>query len=97
MYKRLAQEQSYFDKDYKTALKRAFLGTDEDILKGECRCVPPSSCGTEKQHLDPAFIRDPSGCTAVATLVTEDNKILCVRYPRFHVVSVSDIQIGERR
>jgi protein phosphatase 2C family protein 2/3 len=57
VYKRLAQEPAYAEKNYREALKRAFLGTDEDILK------------------DPAFIRDPSGCTAVAALVTGDNKI----------------------
>lgn len=58
VHKRLAQEPTYLEGNYAEALKKAFLGTDEDILK------------------DPAFIRDPSGCTAVAALVTEDRKII---------------------
>ena len=28
--------------------------------------------------LDPAFTRDPSGCTAVSALVTKDNRIFTV-------------------
>ncbi|KAG9052319.1 Protein phosphatase 2C 2 [Serendipita sp. 407] len=54
---RLASEPSYAEGDYKAALKRAFLGTDEDL------------------RADSAFISDPSGCTAVAALITEDRKL----------------------
>ncbi|KDR82785.1 hypothetical protein GALMADRAFT_34079, partial [Galerina marginata CBS 339.88] len=57
VHKRLTSEESYREKNYETALKRAFLGTDEDLLA------------------NPAHTRDPSGCTAVAALVTHDNKI----------------------
>ncbi|KIJ54938.1 hypothetical protein M422DRAFT_153371, partial [Sphaerobolus stellatus SS14] len=57
VYKRLASEAAYQEKKYEAALKRAFLGTDEDI------------------RADPAFFHDPSGCTAVAALVTYDNKV----------------------
>ncbi|KAF9568788.1 PP2C-domain-containing protein [Agrocybe pediades] len=57
VHKRLVTEESYKEKDYGTALKKAFLGTDEDLLA------------------NPAHTRDPSGCTAVAALVTNDNKI----------------------
>lgn len=32
VHKRLVTEESYHEKQYETALKRAFLGTDEDIL-----------------------------------------------------------------
>lgn len=35
VYRRLAQEPAYIEGNYREALKRAFLGTDEDILKGE--------------------------------------------------------------
>lgn len=28
--------------------------------------------------VDPEFLRDPSGCTAVAALITDDNRILVV-------------------
>lgn len=30
---------------------------------------------------DPALTRDPSGCTAIAALITHDNKIFVVRSP----------------
>lgn len=57
VHKRLVSEETYQGKDYEAALKRAFLGTDEDLLG------------------NPAHTRDPSGCTAVAALITADNKI----------------------
>ncbi|KAF7978516.1 hypothetical protein HWV62_45685 [Athelia sp. TMB] len=57
VHKRLVSEEAYKNKQYKEALKRAFLGTDEDLLS------------------NPAHVRDPSGCTAVAALVTNDKKI----------------------
>ncbi|KAF9221630.1 PP2C-domain-containing protein [Gyrodon lividus] len=57
VHKRLLAEDAYREKRYEEAMKRAFLGTDEDLLA------------------DPAHTRDPSGCTAVAALVTHDKKI----------------------
>ena len=35
VFKRLVGEQSYKDGNYQEGLKKAFLGTDEDILKSE--------------------------------------------------------------
>jgi protein phosphatase PTC2/3 len=32
VHKRLINEESYHEKQYETAMKRAFLGTDEDLL-----------------------------------------------------------------
>lgn len=57
-------------------MKRAFLGTDEDLLAGEWLRYPLSI--EADSTLDPAHTRDPSGCTAVAALVTSDNKIYVV-------------------
>jgi len=57
VHKRLLSEESYQQKEYPAALKKAFLGTDEDLLA------------------DPSHTRDPSGCTAVAALVTADGHI----------------------
>jgi len=57
VHKRLVTEETYKNDDYEVALKKAFLGTDEDLLA------------------DPAHARDSSGCTAVAALLTHDNKI----------------------
>ncbi|KAF4577146.1 Protein phosphatase 2C 2 [Pleurotus pulmonarius] len=57
VHKRLLSEETYQQRQYETALKKAFLGTDEDILA------------------NPAHTKDPSGCTAVAALVTDDGKI----------------------
>jgi len=54
VHKRLVNEETYQEKQYESALKRAFLGTDEDLLA------------------NPAHSKDPSGCTAVAALVTND-------------------------
>ncbi|KAJ7505343.1 phosphatase 2C-like domain-containing protein [Mycena galericulata] len=54
VHKRLVTEEAYKESQYDEALKRAFLGTDEDLLA------------------NPAHTRDPSGCTAVAALVTKD-------------------------
>lgn len=34
VHKRLVNEEAYREKNYEPALKRAFLGTDEDILAG---------------------------------------------------------------
>jgi hypothetical protein len=34
VHKRLVNEKAYHEKQYKEALKRAFLGTDEDFLVG---------------------------------------------------------------
>jgi protein phosphatase 2C family protein 2/3 len=57
VHKRLVSEESYQEGNYETALKKAFLGTDEDLLA------------------NPAHTRDPSGCTAVAALITRDDRI----------------------
>ncbi|KAI0061706.1 PP2C-domain-containing protein, partial [Artomyces pyxidatus] len=54
VHDRLVREEAYREQNYPEALKRAFLGTDEDMLS------------------DPTCIRDPSGCTAVAALITKD-------------------------
>lgn len=35
MHRRLVTEESYQVGDYETALKKAFLGTDEDLLASE--------------------------------------------------------------
>lgn len=57
VHKRLITEETYKEGNWATALKKAFLGTDEDLLA------------------NPAHTKDPSGCTAVAALLTADNKI----------------------
>lgn len=35
VHKRLVREEAYKDEDYKLALKKAFLGTDEDLLASQ--------------------------------------------------------------
>ncbi|TFY81911.1 hypothetical protein EWM64_g2100 [Hericium alpestre] len=57
VHKRLVNEEAYREHKFEEALKRAFLGTDEDLLG------------------DSTYTRDPSGCTAVAALITADGKI----------------------
>ena len=35
VHKRLVTEETYKNDDYEVALKKAFLGTDEDLLAGQ--------------------------------------------------------------
>jgi hypothetical protein len=44
VHKRLVTEEAYRDKRYAEALKRAFLGTDEDFLAGWFRIFLPFGC-----------------------------------------------------
>lgn len=55
LHKRLTEEEDYREKRYDVALKKAFLGIDQDLLATRAR--------------------DTSGATAVAALVSADNKI----------------------
>lgn len=57
VHKRLMADKAYQEKQYYSALKRAFLGTDADI------------------RADPSVCYDPSGCTAVAALLTSDRRL----------------------
>ncbi|KIL65423.1 hypothetical protein M378DRAFT_45477, partial [Amanita muscaria Koide BX008] len=59
LHKRLLSEDDYHERNYDTALKKAFLGTDEDLLAG--------------MHFSGES--ETSGTTAVAALLTTDNKI----------------------
>ena len=82
VHKRLVSEPSYAEHQWEDALKRAFLGTDDDIRAGEFWSVII-------HHLpwahflslmpESRFFRDPSGCTAVAALITQDQRIFVVR------------------
>jgi protein phosphatase PTC2/3 len=40
LHKRLISDESYKDKQYEIALKRAFLGTDDDLRASEFRSSP---------------------------------------------------------
>jgi len=59
VHKRLINEESYREKQYEIALKRAFIGTDEDILAS-----PVSNLAQTR-----------SGCAAVAALLTREGEI----------------------
>lgn len=78
MHKRLAMEESYKEKDYETALKKAFLGIDEDLQASAWYSSIASHIWADYLGQDPAHTKDPSGCTAVAALIT-DKKIYVVR------------------
>lgn len=63
--------------------------------------VPSSSFDSDvlstDSVLDPSFFHDPSGCTAVAALVTDD-RIICVRCSmKFASISASNHSIGKCR
>lgn len=76
VHKRLVTEETYREKDYEAALKRAFLGTDEDLLAGKSKCVF-SVFLSLIHNSDPITARDSSGCTAVAALIA-GNKLYVV-------------------
>ncbi|KZT73787.1 PP2C-domain-containing protein [Daedalea quercina L-15889] len=61
VHKNLVSDEAYQRKEYRAALKNAFLRTDDDM-----RTV----------LLAPGMQRDGSGCTAVAALVTKEGKVL---------------------
>lgn len=80
VHKRLVTEDTYKEGDWEKALKRAFLGTDEDLLASKT-FLEPLYFEAFIPCEDPAHTRDPSGCTAVAALITKDNKIYVVSPP----------------
>ncbi|KAL7414438.1 phosphatase 2C-like domain-containing protein [Mrakia frigida] len=59
LHTRLSKLPAYAAGDYETAMRRAFLSTDEDL------------------RANPEFANDPSGCTAVSVLITDDNRLIC--------------------
>ncbi|QRV92274.1 protein phosphatase 2C [Ceratobasidium sp. AG-Ba] len=73
VHERLKSEADYEKRDYKAALKRAFLGTDDDL------------------RADPAFFHDPSGCTAVAALLTSDKILVANAGDSRSVMSVKGV------
>jgi hypothetical protein len=91
VHKRLVTEETYKNDDYEVALKKAFLGTDEDILASQFtfgHLFVITLPNWMYLSVDPAHTREPSGCTAVAALLTSDNKIYVVR-PLSTLLSVS--------
>ena len=83
VHKRLIQDEAYQKKDYTLALKNAFLNTDAEMKNStSCTvsCDPPSADLIFR--IGPEFTREPSGCTAVAALVTNEGKVYVVRTHR---------------
>jgi hypothetical protein len=62
------------------ALKRAFLGTDEDLLARQFYIFLPVRFPTSELQtaIEPLDTHSSAGCTAVAALVTADGKIYVV-------------------
>jgi protein phosphatase 2C family protein 2/3 len=73
-------------------MKKAFLGTDEDILLGQF--FLRWQVVAYQVFLDPSHTRDPSGCTAVAALVTHDGKIYVVSSQLYYWLSVLIFHLG---
>jgi protein phosphatase PTC2/3 len=97
VHKRLVSEETYREKRYDEALKKAFLGTDEDLRAGALHCLTVSAHSTDGR-LDPSCIRGAIlGCTAVAALLTHENKVYVVRllFSRISVLS-NDFLTGQR-
>jgi protein phosphatase 2C family protein 2/3 len=97
LHKRLVSEETYREKRYDEALKKAFLGTDEDLRAGALHCLTVSAHSTDG-GLDPSSTSNAVlGCTAVAALLTHENKIYVVRllFSRISVLS-DDFLTGQR-
>ena len=92
VHKRLVTEEAYKNDDYEVALKKAFLGTDEDILAGQS--IFSSLSFLTDVYLDPELAKDHSGCTAVAALLSHDNKIyvVCPCPPTVSLVMTNNIK-----
>ena len=79
VHKRLVTEEAYKIGDYEVAFKKAFLGTDEDFLAGQFFLFFVVVILSNWMHfVDPEHAKDHSGCTAVAVLLSHDNKIYVV-------------------
>ena len=76
MHKRLVTEESYKEQNWEMALKKAFLGTDEDLLAS--RSLLESDIFERFIPWKGGQTKESSGCTAIAALVTNDNKIYVV-------------------
>jgi hypothetical protein len=77
---------------YEEALKTLYLKTDEDLRAGK-PFVSNAADRDLSRRLDPNFFNEPSGCTAVSTVLTTDGRIICVsslgRVPVFISVTIS--------
>jgi protein phosphatase 2C family protein 2/3 len=78
VYSRLRATDEFRSKRYEDSLRRTFLATDEEL-----RRRASAFDGFWLQMLkiggtDADFQGDPSGCTAVAVLIDEEQKIYCV-------------------
>jgi len=92
VHKRLVTEEAYKNDDYEVALKNAFLGTDEYFLAGQFIFFVFILSQLELS-VDPKHKKDSSGCTAVAALLTHDNKIyvVCPCPPNLSVSPRNDV------
>jgi len=79
---RVVNDPEFEKKNYPAALKNGFLGTDIDLRKGTHCPLPRTSFSLFFFFfllitIDPGHNREPSGCTAVAVLITDDNHVFC--------------------
>ena len=75
LHKRLVGEEAYKERNWEVALKKAFLGTDEDLIASKSHL---ESIISKETYLWKADLKEPSGSTAIAALVTNDSKIYVV-------------------
>ena len=81
--KRLVNDEHYKKGEYAAALKSSFLGCDAEMKSRAYFDIvyAPTHNFSSNFRLDPEFVRETSGCTAVTTLITRDNRIFCVSHP----------------
>ena len=64
-------------------MKEAFLKTDEDLRAGQSSAWGKSKPRSD-DRVDPTFLNDPSGCTAVVGVVTGDGRVIVVSQAASH-------------
>lgn len=84
LHQRIAQDNAFANEDYKAALKNGYLGLDIDIRNGKCGTNEPDwwrfvlIIVTFTINVDPEYVNETSGCTAVSALITEDMRLFVV-------------------
>lgn len=81
LYKKLLESKHFAKKEYKEAFRDAFMSVDKALLEGKKETQEKErkrEGNRQEDTLDNNYALDPSGCTAVATLITDDNHIIVV-------------------
>ena len=79
LHRKIIADENFSKGNYALAIKYGFLKCDQDLRSGGCVYWMLSTISTPDSaflNLDPSYANDPSGCTAVAAVITDDWRIL---------------------